>query len=42
MKHGPFKNKGNAKAYAEKARKKGLNATLYKKKTGKWYVSTTR
>jgi len=40
--HGAFKNKDSAKNYAEKARKKGFKATLYKKTNGKWYVSVTR
>jgi len=38
--HGPFKNKGNAQAFAKKMRKKGFNAGLYKAK-GKWKVSVT-
>ena len=42
MKHGPYKNKASAKEAATKARKKGFNATLYKKATGKWYVSVSR
>jgi len=40
--HGAFKSKQHAKEYAEKARKKGLMASPYKKSNGKWYVSTTR
>ena len=39
--HGPFANKANAKEYAKKLRKKGFNATLYKKKSC-WCVSVTR
>jgi len=39
--HGPFKNKGNAKAYATGARKKGFNANVYKTDKG-WKVSVTR
>jgi len=39
--HGPFKNKGTAKEFATKMRKKGFSAALYKKK-GKWCVSVTR
>lgn len=39
--HGPFKNKGNARDYAEKMRDKGFNASLYKKKSG-WCVSVTK
>jgi len=41
MEHGPFKNKGNAKDFASKMRKKGFEAGLYKAK-GKWKVSVTR
>jgi hypothetical protein len=44
--YGPFKSKANAKAYAEKRRKQGYNATLYKAKgttPGKqWKVSVTK
>lgn len=40
--HGEFKNKDSAKEYANKARKKGFKATLYKKSNNKWYVSVTR
>lgn len=39
--HGPFANKGNAKDYASKMRKKGFDATIYKKKSG-WCVLVTR
>jgi len=39
--HGPFKNKGNAKDFATKMRKKGFNASLYKAKN-KWKVSVTK
>jgi len=39
--HGPFANKGNAREYASKMRKKGFGASLYKKKSG-WCVSVTR
>lgn len=39
--HGPFKNKGNARDYAERMRDKGFNASLYKKKSG-WCVSVTK
>ena len=40
--HGPFKDKNSAKDYASKRRKKGYTASLYKKSTGKWYVSVSR
>lgn len=40
--HGSFKNKDSAKEYANKTRKKGFKATLYKKSNNKWYVSVTR
>jgi len=36
-----FKKKLTAKLYAKRARKKGLKASLYKKKKG-WGVSSTR
>ena len=40
--HGPYASKGNAKEDATKYRKKGYNCSLYKKKSGKWYLSVSR
>jgi len=39
--HGPYKNKGNAKAAAAGYRKKGFNANIYKTSKG-WKISVTR